>query len=257
MVPFAIRKYAGEITTRLAAGVHERAEHELFYLFEGTAMIYSELGIRHIHGGTLVIIPKEFYHRISYDTSEGEPLRCTCHFDRLSGFDALVESKLTRVSFATAPVFDEIFREIRGIFEKRRDELSENALLKAYVGALLAHLGDTAEPSKGAPSLDEIVRGAVAYVNKNLSASLSAEEIATHLHVSPSYLRQLFRREMMTPLHQYVLQKRLILANKMIMNGVAAQRAARESGFSDYSNFYVQYKKRFGAPPSRGRWTAS
>lgn len=256
---YATRKYSGEITARLACGIHERAEHEihteneLFYLYEGTALIYSELGQETVSGGTLVVIPKGFYHRIAYDTSVSEPLRCTCHFDSLLGFDSLATDRLSAVRFINNEEIDKAFNGIRNIFSKSLDEMTEKALLKSYVGLTLAAIGKSNEGNVSSSPHNSIVKKTIEYINKNISDDLTADKIALALHVSASYLRQLFRREMSTPLHQYVLQKRLILANNKIMNSTPAVIAASECGFSDYSNFYTQYKKRFGVAPSMAK----
>ena len=48
------------------------------------------------------------------------------------------------------------------------------------------------------------------------------------------------------PLHRYIVKKRLILAHNKMVEGEPAGLAAAESGFNDYSGFYLQYKNMFG-----------
>jgi AraC-like DNA-binding protein len=50
--------------------------------------------------------------------------------------------------------------------------------------------------------------------------------------------------------YQYMLRKRLILAQQKIRDGESATAAAMLCGFNDYSSFYKQYKKLFGVSPS-------
>ena len=57
-------------------------------------------------------------------------------------------------------------------------------------------------------------------------------------------------------IHKYVLEKRLILANKKIRQSVNPTVAASECGFADYSGFYRQYKKMFGVSPAKSKTKA-
>ena len=59
----------------------------------------------------------------------------------------------------------------------------------------------------------------------------------------PSYLSHVFKNDLHISIHKYVLEKRLILANKKIRQSVNPTVAASECGFADYSAFYRQYKK--------------
>lgn len=75
--------------------------------------------------------------------------------------------------------------------------------------------------------------------------------LSEKMHVSPSYLSHVFEKDLQISLHKYVLEKRLILANKKIKQSVNPTIAASECGFGDYSGFYRQYKKMFGVSPTK------
>ena len=49
---------------------------------------------------------------------------------------------------------------------------------------------------------------------------------------------------------QYVLQKKMAYATRLMLNGVSAGEAAKTIGYENYSNFYSVYKKIVGVPPS-------
>ena len=260
MEKFARRIYTKEIITRFASGVHERAEHEfhreheLFYLFEGEATIFSDKGKINITDGTLAVIPKGCYHCIARADESRPFLRCTCHFDKLAGYDELIDKKLTHAFLDRSPNVRLAFNGIRGIFEGDRNEDDTDGLMRSFVGLAIASLVPSDDKQQyGALMLDRTVMEAIKYIDENIDGDLSIEIIAAHLHVSPSYLSHLFKKNMLTPVHRYILNKRLILANKKILSSTPSVTAAIECGFSDYSNFYVQYKKRFGVSPSQSK----
>ena len=53
-------------------------------------------------------------------------------------------------------------------------------------------------------------------------------------------------------MHQYILEKRILAARKLILTGESAAFASAECGFKDYSTFSRAYKKLLGKLPSDG-----
>ena len=74
--------------------------------------------------------------------------------------------------------------------------------------------------------------------------------MAHRLSVSVSTLTQTFKKDMNISIYQYILRKKLILAQQKIQDGESVTSAAIQCGFNDYSSFYKQYKKMFGVMPS-------
>ena len=55
------------------------------------------------------------------------------------------------------------------------------------------------------------------------------------------------------PPKQYVLQKKMALANKLIREGISPTDAASELGYENYSSFYRMYVKQYGVMPKNTR----
>lgn len=98
-------------------------------------------------------------------------------------------------------------------------------------------------------SISDTIRDIMIYINQHLAENLSLDDLCKQFGISKSYLNKRFKEIAGTTLWDYVLIKRLSVARQSIHNGVSIQRAYRESGFSDYSNFYRCYVKRFGISP--------
>jgi methylphosphotriester-DNA--protein-cysteine methyltransferase len=52
---------------------------------------------------------------------------------------------------------------------------------------------------------------------------------------------------------QYILQKKLALANKMIGEGISPTETAVQLGYENYSSFYRMYVKQYDTMPKRTR----
>jgi len=97
---------------------------------------------------------------------------------------------------------------------------------------------------------NKIVVAAAEYINNNLDKDLSLKILADHLFVSKFYLSRLFREEMGVSTHEYITQRRMITARKLINEGLPFHLIYRKCGFSNYSTFYRVFERYFGCCPS-------
>lgn len=95
------------------------------------------------------------------------------------------------------------------------------------------------------PRIDEILH----YMNQNLTEDLSVEALSSHFYLSKSWLMHRFKEIANCTVHQYVLQKRLILSAQKLLEGASAETSARESGFTDYSTFLRAFRRMYGVTP--------
>ena len=95
------------------------------------------------------------------------------------------------------------------------------------------------------PRIDAILQ----YMNQNLTEDLSVEALSGHFYLSKSWLMHRFKEIANCTIHQYVLQKRLILSTQKLLEQASAEQAARESGFTDYSTFLRAFRRVYGVTP--------
>ena len=89
----------------------------------------------------------------------------------------------------------------------------------------------------------------LSYVNNHLSDDLSLDTLAGVFFVSKYHLSHLFKENTGTPLHAFIVKKRLAACRDAILSGTDTGEAATLFGFSEYSSFYRAFKKEYGVSP--------
>ena len=142
-----------------------------------------------------------------------------------------------------APLFEEAYRHF--LLKPVGWRYSVTALLYRVLAEIrLAQSGGARHSSAVTEVTEEIARR---LGDPNLSVRLLAEGA----HVSESYLRRLFVRELGVSPKAYILRLRLSYARSLLCAGnYAVGQAAEMAGFSDAKNFTTAYKKQFGLPPT-------
>ena len=91
------------------------------------------------------------------------------------------------------------------------------------------------------------------YLNTHLTEDLSIDELAARFYISKYHLMRRFRCETGYTIHNYMTEKRLLLAQQMLDRDLTLWEVAEQCGYQDYSTFSRAYKKQFGYAPSEER----
>jgi AraC family transcriptional regulator len=121
---------------------------------------------------------------------------------------------------------------------------SETAV--AAQAALNAVAGDT----RPAVVSDERVLRVIAFINENLSQTLTLDSIAREAFLSPTRFRHLFVEQTGTALRPYVLWRRFLKSWSLVRDGAALSAAAHEAGFADAAHLTRTSQRMFGFAPS-------
>ncbi|WP_029233593.1 AraC family transcriptional regulator [Butyrivibrio sp. VCB2006] len=90
----------------------------------------------------------------------------------------------------------------------------------------------------------------ISYITEHLSGDLSIDYLADHFYMSKYHMMRVFKNETGYSIHQYISEKRILLARNQIMSGMPATTACLECGFKDYSSFSRAFKNQLGILPS-------
>jgi AraC-like DNA-binding protein len=229
---------------------HCHPQYELIAVFAGSVTVVIEGGKRELKRGEIALIPPFYYHSI-YTDGRGDYTRLTALFsDTFIPEEISADfKKRTLVQFvssnsALVPVLD----GMRYAFSES-DVGKYGALIESYlIEAIYIHTYKTTEreEAKTHPRVKKITE----YIDSRICEKIHLDDIAASLFISKSTLCHVFMSEMKISVKQYILQKKLSVAARLIADGMSASAAADAVGYENYANFYKMYKKIFGESPS-------
>jgi AraC-like DNA-binding protein len=93
----------------------------------------------------------------------------------------------------------------------------------------------------------------ISYISDNLNKDLSIDLLAERFFMSKYHMMRIFKAETGYSIHQYISEKRILMARNLIMSGVPATTACLECGFKDYSSFSRAFRNQLNILPSEVR----
>ncbi|MBO5623241.1 MAG: helix-turn-helix domain-containing protein [Butyrivibrio sp.] len=90
----------------------------------------------------------------------------------------------------------------------------------------------------------------IEFIGNNISEDLSIDLLADRFYMSKYHMMRIFKNETGYSIHQYISEKRILLARTLILGGMPATAACLECGFKDYSSFSRAFKNQLGVLPS-------
>lgn len=231
---------------------HTHNTYEMIWFLDGDATHVVEDRIYKLKKGDLVLIRPSQYHFIRID-SISRYERYNIQFDPIAdhveGIDLLPEG-IEVISLEDAPIIESLFE--KGDYYQSCS--SEDIFAKVFSHLLselfyYIYLIPQSKVQKG-ERLSGVISGALQYINENLCTIESIAELAERLFVSESYLFRLFKKELHQTPKKYIREKRLLLAQKMILAGEKPTEVCKRCGFLEYTTFYRSYLSFFGVAPS-------
>ena len=95
-----------------------------------------------------------------------------------------------------------------------------------------------------------LIQRSLDYIEENLQADITAQELAKLAHLSLFHYYRLFRQATGLPVMQYILRRRLLHGVYAISKGSTRIDAALRFGFDTYPGFYRAFCREFGSTPS-------
>jgi len=96
------------------------------------------------------------------------------------------------------------------------------------------------------------IERAKSYIRARLSEPITIQSIADHIPMSPTYFCELFKVQTGETVHDYIRGKRMEEAAKLLLETDAKlQDVAERVGYKDVKYFSRQFRKHFGALPSK------
>lgn len=243
--------------------LHCHSYYEIYYFIDGDVSYLVEGKLYKLAPHSLLLLPCKYFHGVKVE-SEKAYERFTLHFrediipkenrDSLLSVFSGGELYYKNVDEYRLPSFFDNLADCVAMPEPLRW-----TAIAAEVQALLAHLAWMAQSSSSSTpsaSISQTVSRLLSYLNSHFAEPVTLDDISARFFISKHHLNKVFRKATGTTVGEYIIHKRVIAAQQMIQNGVAATQAAISAGFNDYSVFYRAYRRILGHSPVRERQTA-
>lgn len=239
--------------------LHTHAQAELYYFCGGSGVFHIEGSDYTLEPGDLLVMQSAEAHYIELDVSQPYE-RKVLHVSTASLRCVDPQGILLRPLLDRKPGKSNLYKnyQFRGnSCEHYFDTMllpGEDPRVNIYTGliGLLHELNQirlqNTEPAD--PTQDTTAYRIIRYLNKNLDAPVTLEEICHRFFISKSQLCRIFRAATGTTVRQYLTIKRLVKARQLIEAGERATHVYLQCGFNDYSSFFRAYSKHFGHAPS-------
>ena len=232
---------------------------DLTYYIEGKAYILKPWDILFINKNEIhkpVINPNKYYERIviwlnpdfmaKYAQGNNNLLKC---------FEVAIKNNynLLRLNIKSIEIIKNIIQDIQGCDNSNEfgsEILKESLFVQLMV--LMNRLFLNSDKNRDLEDIqyDKTIEGVLNYINSNLENDLSIDTIASNFFISKYYLMRKFKSQIGSSIHNYIIQKRLILAKSLISEGLTMSNVCSKCGFNDYSSFVRAFKKVYGVSPS-------
>lgn len=118
-----------------------------------------------------------------------------------------------------------------------------------YINRLILGNNNIIESNECDSIYDNQINEILKYINANLNEPLTVDDIANRFYISRYYLMHRFKEQTGYTLHNYISQKRLILAKELLLNNESVMKVSEKCGFIDYSSFLRSFRKMYGTTP--------
>lgn len=134
------------------------------------------------------------------------------------------------------------------------EEVLQKGLLQVQKGKKTRELENIWDDLTHQEEQESPVKKVKKIIMENLSVEMSREELAKEVYMSPDYLTKLFKKETGMSLSEYIIHKRILLAQQLLVStDLSVVEIAQKAGFS-YSSYFVRiFKKKVGKTPQQYR----
>lgn len=253
----------------IVANGYEISEHvqicdEISYVVDGSCSFYTDGKVYHAKKGDIHIAPERTHHRIVVGNNETLRMAylgfCFREKDQriseLQHFYSTIPQQLRNDEHLCSRTFEILLNEVYAAQDFAID------VIDACVSEILIYVyriyqcgsGDKVsrivEEARLEKTVGNTVVKVIRYVDENIESVLSVDQIADELKYSRSYLSRIFSEKMNMSLHQYIDQRKVAAAKRLMEEGLSVSETAVRLGYLYPQSLWKLFWRCEGCPPS-------
>jgi len=241
--------------------------YELYYYISGDLTYHIEGQSYKLNKNDLIITNTRELHRIVFDSKEPyEREFIWFKPEYISAFQTEEYNILSFIQKRKLGYFNKI--SARDMIENGIDKLwqqitkyahekspESSIMIKAIFIQMLIKINNIFFKNKNAImtsfEYDEKIIGILKYINENLEKKITLDLLESEFHISKYYLCHLFKTNTGFTVIEYIIYKRIMRAEELLLSGMPIIDISSQVGFGDYTNFYKSFKKIVGVSPKK------
>lgn len=257
---------------------HRHNAYEIYFFQKGDVNVYTEHTRYHLQYGDIMVfspdelhrneqlddghyksiginLHPEFVRQLSTPTSDLQTLFNDHHSGKQSNLLHLAKSQMDSLIGLMRQIYDLSLEDSKVSCLDKPVCFGRDALLKAKTTELLVILtqlyqqGSSTSPN----TMPRVVIDTMQYIKEHLTETILLDDIADVLAYSGTYLSSCFKQATGLTIREYILDQRILLAQKLLTEGSNVQEACHLAGFNDYANFIRSFSKSTGITPGKFR----
>jgi AraC-like DNA-binding protein len=231
----------------------ELNEYHLVYIPSGAGCFETRRKIVDVVAGDLILIYKGDWHRYRPHDETGWEAYWVgfkgAYFEKYIRGEVFNRRKSTVQSLGYRPELIELFDQLIDLSRR------EAPLFKTVsLGCLSQILSYATAPNEVNISARNVADAAIAFIRRNLFATVDFHELASSLGISYSRFRSVFKSTTGIAPHQFLLNERIACAKRLLKNpAVEIKAVGYKAGFRSSSYFSKIFRRKTGMTPSAER----
>ncbi len=245
---------------------HNHDGYELLLLLDGEMNYFTEVNGKKIRPGDIICLnPYTFhcgelltpgvYDRIVINVREAVMKAISSPKTDLSAcFHLFEENKLNVIHLEEAQ--RERFKEYALKLQSalRSDEYGSDILVQIFIQQILLLLNQQMLHSEIVDyrgNLPEAVVDTFAYIEEHITDKITLQNLSDYAHHNGTYLSRCFKKITGISIQQYIIIKKVNLAQKYLREGYPPSDVCYMTGFNNYSNFSRTFSQYAGSSPKQ------
>lgn len=230
--------------------VINRCKRELIlkYILEGT-LHYNGMVMT---AGDVIFLEPYYCNTILWDETDVKSMWCSWDGDIMLHVAQMLRNYRSDVVYhlGLGDAVRELFEYT--IYNRNYGLLDMNKYITGFTEMLLSYLTVLEDRNTHKPS-SRIVKRALTEIEQGYD-KLTVEKLAGLLYVDSKYLSRIFKQEVGVSPKQYITDRKLTYAEYYLSNSDdPMQKISERVGYSNYTNFYLAFRKKYGMSPEEYR----
>ena len=245
---------------------HRHNAYEIYLFLSGNVKMYIEQTCYLLERGDMAVInPSELHRSCCLDSTTYERIGInikqsvfdnlttshtnllSCFYSHPHGQNNMIRLNEDQIQEYTS-LADDLIR-VSGSSEYGNDLLSYSYLIKLLVYVNRLYKESTHFESENL--MPKIIMDTMDYVNEHFTEKITLDDLSALLNYNGNYISNCFKQYTGLTLRNYILNKRIDNAGKLLLSGASVSGACMQSGFNDYANFIRNFKKITGVSPGK------